>query len=394
MENDQLFKNEDLKESIKMLISNQFNVETKTQSNHEFKILMIKVYESLTLESSKILQQKKTRDNSNLIACFREQTCFFAEEFLLLKDPQMGEKLFTNLLTEMDENTMIDFSIYCIKRKDYDKCNNIALKLLQKNSNSVFAYYILSYLMYLLGKSDVVMLLLKIMLKFSPNNLELWILFMMICNKLDKYCVDICLIKIDELNSDILKDDFCEFQNARKPLSWVELKTSNPIYFIINRQLKMCLLEYSSLFKDYSQKSQPYFEETFDLKYFQLIKLMVQEDHENGLKQLQCMEMNDDTELMLRYVKGNLLYSAGDISRAICEYEIAFNLNMNSSDDNFLHIPTMRCAKAYLFNFPCFAKAKKYYHICCKLSATFNSWTGLGITYKKVLIFSFIASSI
>ncbi|CAO1412539.1 unnamed protein product [Diamesa serratosioi] len=384
LENDQLIKNGELKESIKMLISNQFNVETKTQSNHEFKILMIKVYEMLTQESSKILHQKKIRDNSKLIECFREQTVFFAEEFLLLNDPQKGEKLFVNLTTELDENTLIDYSIFCIKRKEYEKCEKIALQLLQKNSNSVFAFYLLSYLKYLLGKNDVILLLFKIMLKLSPKNLELWILYKLTCEKLDdKNGVDVCTVKIDELNSETLEDDFCEFQNVRKPLSWIELKTSNAVHFIINRQLKMGLLEYSSLIREYSQNSQSHLAEHFDLKYLQLIELMIEEDYESGLKQLQDLQMNDDTEIMLRYVKGNLLYNAGNISRAICEYEIAFNINVKSSQDKFLHMPTMRCGKAYILNFPCTAKAKKYYHCCCKYFPTFNSWTGLGIVYRK-----------
>ena len=380
VENDQLFKNGDLKESIKMLIRNQFNIETKTQSNHEFKILMMKVYEMLTLKSSEIIHEKKTK----FVECPREQTWFFAEEFLLMKDPQMGEKLFT----EMDQNTMIDYSIFCIKRKDNNKCKDIALQLLQKDSNSMFAFYLLSYLMYLNDESEVVVMLLKIMLKLSPNNLELWILFMMICKKLnDKNGVDICLIKIDELKNETLKEDFCEFQNARKPLSWIELKTSDPFYFIINRQLKMGLLEYSSLIREYLENTKSHLEESFDSKYLRLIELMIQEDHVNGLKELQCFEMNDDTEMMLRYVKGNLLYSAGDISRAICEYEIAFNINLKSPKDNFLHMPTMRCGKAYSLNFPCTAKAKKYYYSCCKYFPTFNSWIGLGMTYRKVLSF-------
>lgn len=368
-----------------MIISNQFNVETKTQSNHEFKILMIKVYEMLTQESSEILQQTKTRDNSKLIECFREQTVFFAEEFLQLKEPLMGEKLFANLLIGFNETTLIDYSIYCIKRKNYEKCKEIVIQLLLKDSNSMFAFYILSYLMHVLGRSDVVVLLLKIMLKLSPNNLELWIIFMMTCEKTnDKNGVDICLINIDELDGESLKDDFCEFQNVRKPISWIELKTLIPVYFLINRQLKMGLLEYSCLIRNYLQNFQPHSVESFEFKYLQLIEMMIQEDHESGLKQLQDLKMNDDTEMMLRYVKGNLLYSAGDVLRAICEYEIAFNINVKSSEDTFLHMPTMRCGKAYLFNFPCFSKAKKYYYICCKYFPTFNSWTELGITYKMV----------
>lgn len=244
--------------------------------------------------------------------------------------------------------------------------------------------------MYLFDKSDVVVLLLKIMLKLLPNNLELWILYKIACEKLnDINGAEFCLVKIDELMNETIKDNFCEFQNIRKPLSWIELKTSNPVYFIINRQLKMGLLKYSSLFREYLLNTQPHLEDNFDLNYLQVIELMIQEDHENGLKKLHCFVMNDDTEMMLRYVKGNLLYSAGDISKAICEYEIAYNINLKSSEDNFLHIPTMRCGNAYLYNFPCNSKAKKYYHRCCKYFPTFNSWIGLGRTYRKVRLFQF-----
>ena len=151
-------------------------------------------------------------------------------------------------------------------------------------------------------------------------------------------------------------------KKTRKPLSWIELKTSNPVHYIINRQLKMGMLEYSSLIREYSLSTEPHLDDNFDLNYLLLIEMTIQADYENGLKQLQCIVMNDDTEIMLRYVKGNLLYSAGDISKAICEYEIAHNINMKSSEDNFLHIPTMRCGKAYLLNFPCTAKAKKSLH--------------------------------
>lgn len=240
------------------------------------------------------------------------------------------------------------------------------------DSDSNLGFYFLAYLKVQSGDIDASINCLQILVKLQPNNKEYWIILKMLYTKINFQCgVSYCKIRICSSKSLL---DATDLQSMIYP----EVKSLDELVNILNRQLKRGLINFADFTKEYMSANTSKIEDLFNESKLLIIEKMMKGQLDDAMTLLKTLEINDDNEASLRILKGSLHYAAGRFWQAICEYEIAYNLCLKNGEW-FPQHPAMHCAYWYLNEAENLAKARRYFHHCCKSYPTFKSWMGLGI---------------
>lgn len=266
---------------------------------------------------------------------------------------------------------LLKFSIFLIKNGRFQECSKILNQILQTDDQSLTAFYLLAYLMAEKGEFEAAISCFRILIKMQPNNLEFWILLMMIYLKTDEQTgVDYCSLNI---NSKKFMNN--SFQDT-KSLLLLEVETEDDLDKIVKHQLTHGLNLFFEITKEFMLMQSKNCREPFVEFQLKILEMTLSGKIEDFGEILKTVELTDENEVVIRICKGNWLYSTGNIWEAICEYEIAFNACLKVHIE-FPHLLTIRCGdwfiKAGVLN-----KARRYFHHACRKSATHSAWTGLG----------------
>lgn len=268
----------------------------------------------------------------------------------------------------------MDYIIFLLRTGQLIECEKQVVEYLKRDHLSTSGFYILAYLLLAKGNLEVAVMVMKVAVKIQPENMELWIILMMLYVKTEYRCgVDFCDVKVQE--SKFVTDDAEDFAL----MLHLDLKSEDDLAKILHRQMKLGLAHFADLTRSFMSMTSRMFTSPSDEVQLRMIDNMAKQQLEDLTDLMSELEMTDDDNVIIaRIFKGNLLYASGDVWKAVCEYEIAYNLRLKS-DENFPHLLTMRCGNWYLNESKNLQKARRYFSHCCKSSPTFNSWMGLGI---------------
>lgn len=248
----------------------------------------------------------------------------------------------------------------------FQECQEIIQRLIKLNHDATFGLYILAHLMMQHEQIDVSILILKILVRLQPLNLEFWILLkMMFSTQGCKFGSDYCTIQMFEAKFISNDDDSSLFP---------DVEFDDEVEQILSQQLKFKLMKYVELTKEFISSQAPKREQNI---YLQQAELVIEEKFDDAMKSIGEIEPSDENEMQLRIMKGNVLFALGERWKGICEYEVAYNLCL-MSDKAFPNLPAIRCGQWFLEDKKSLAKSRRYFHHCCQASSTFNSWMGLG----------------
>jgi tetratricopeptide (TPR) repeat protein len=332
---------------------------------------MIEVFKSLNRKMMNILKDKwlkdeKPKENSMDDKLRRNQI----EEWLVLKNKPRVIEILNKELKNDDKNIakLEELAFYQFKLNDFEGCHQTIMKILKNDRANTVGLYLLAYLAYNDDDFNLTITAIKCLLKIIPGSME----FLMILKKLYE---DINYTAGVKFCTIYLKDS--EFHPIfKESLLYPQIKPSEPMVKILYQQLNFKFDKFKEITKKCLKQSIT--EENFEVKIFNSIDALEECKFSQALKNLKLIAIDDDNEIILRILKGNSLYSQHNQWRAICEYEIAYNLCLKK-DIKFPHIPALRCALWYLHDMRNTTKAQRYFHFCCKNYGTFNSWNGLGV---------------
>ena len=274
---------------------------------------------------------------------------------------------------------MVDYSIFLVRTQKYAKAEEIILQLLTMDNDSKFGFYILSYLKLQSGEIEVAILCMEILVKLEPVNKEFWIILMMLYTKTGYKCgIQYCEINIYG-TKDVSGD-----KKIHQSFLYPELKTDDDLSNIVNRQLRLELFHFVDLTKDFMKAMKSEIHNQFEDYQLQITEKLMKGELDEATRLISALRIDDDNEAILRIIKGNLNYATGRLWDGIIEYEIAYNLCLGSGE-SFPQLPTIRCANWYLTESNLLAKARRYFHKCCKTFPTFDGWMGLGaVCYQEM----------
>lgn len=258
-----------------------------------------------------------------------------------------------------------------LKNGKFQDCSNVVNQLLKVDTNFLFSFYILAYLMTEADNFDVAILCMKILIKLQPDNLEFWILLSMLYMKSeDKLGVDYCSLNL------VSKMFVGNSINGNKPLLIPDWNSEDDFANVLIHQLKHGLVHFVQMTKGFMSLTSKNLREPYDNFHLRAFEMTIAGMAQEMGELLESVELNDQNEMAFRIFKGNWLYDSETCSAAIDEYEVGFNLCLKVNV-TFPNLPTVRCGdwfmKAGILN-----KARRYFHYACKRSPTFNTWMGLG----------------
>lgn len=359
---EELYDKKDLKEVVKNLIGNVYNRETTTETNQAFKLLMLKVFKSLSREVMEILKNKWENDENEAPSMNEKVRRCQIDEWILMKNPGKAREILNQ------SNNLEESAFYQFKMHNFDKCEETIFKILKNDSSNELALYLLTSLK--LSHCDVptAIILLKLLVTIQPYNFEFWMLLSSLYEEIDSTCA----IKFASTQLRISK--FIPMYDLNNSMMHPNITSVNPIMSIFQQQLQFGAFEFLEVTKKFMDWSI----DNFENKILCVMEAFEKCHYEEALTTLNTIIIDDDNEAMVRILRGNVLYATHYQWRAVCEYEIAYNLYLKTSK-KFPHLPALRCAQWYLYEIKNTTKARRYFHFCCKNFATFNSWNGLGV---------------
>jgi len=378
----------DFKEVLTTIIGNTFNQDEKTGTNHKFKLLMMKAFKNLNQQMNAILierYQKKLVDPKVLLD---EKVCKWQiEEYIRHGEYSKAEDLIERELTDnFDELKMREKAYYLLKLKKYEELKVMLRKLFRVSRYCSFSLYILSYLSVLNENYEMAIFLLKILTKLKPQSMEYWILLSNFYDKSGNISgVKFCSIKIQGTK-------FIPNYRLTDSVIHPEIIFIDPITSILWHQFKFAVPEFYAITKAYAQNACQTLELSIERTYIDVIEFIELKKYQEGLDILKGISIDDENEITIRTLKGNILYEIKDTWKAVCEYEIAFNLCLKFKLP-FPLIPATRIGFWYLNEMEMLPKAKKYFSYCCEHFRTYDSFTGLGRTDLKLMIYHYAEKS-
>lgn len=287
-------------------------------------------------------------------------------------------KFFKDIKCDTMEDVLKELSIFLMKLGKLEQCKERIQQLIKHNSEATLGFYLLSHLMVQSDSWNDAILMMKILVKLQPNNMEYWILLMMFYEKSGVKCgVSYCEVRIN--GTKFISDQTDSVGTFLHP----KLKTDDDIAKILQQQLNLELMNFVDLTQEFVIRTSKQFQNPFDEFHLNMIELMIKSQFDDAMELMHKMDIHEDNEPTLRIIKGNLLFSTGQKWKGICEYEIAFNLCLKSGE-KFPHMPMVRCGDWFLNDMKNLGKARRYFHHCCKSSPTFSSWMGLGqVCYEE-----------
>ncbi|CAG9798654.1 unnamed protein product [Chironomus riparius] len=372
----------DFKKVLTTIIGNTFNQEEKTRTNHEFKLLMMKAFKSLNKQINSILIDRYQKKLTDLKVLLDEKICKWQiEEYIRHGNPKKAEELIERELTEsFDEAKMREKALYLLKLKKYDELEIMLRKLFRVSRYCSFSLYILSYLCVHKNNFDMAIFLVTILTKLKPQSMEYWILLSSFYGKIGNISgVRFCSIKIQGT-------EFIPNYKLNDSVIHPEIIFMDPITNILWHQLKFSVLEYYAITKIYAENGYQSLEWSIERIYIEIIELIESKKYQVALDILKRISIDDENEIIVRILKGNVLYEIKEDWKAISEYEIAFNLCLKF-ELSFPLTPAIRTGSWYLKEMEMFHKAKRYFTYCCKNFGTFDSFMGLGRTDLKLMIY-------
>lgn len=365
-----IYNKNELKDAVKALIGNVYNVEQQTQSNHEFKLLMIKVFKILNRKMMKIIKLKWLNEEKQKEIIFEDNLRRHQiEEWIALKNKPRVVEILNNQLKndEKDVKKLEELAFYEFKLENLKECQETVLKILKIDQYNVMALYFLAYLTYAQNDVDLTIIAMKCLLKLIPKNMEFLMILKELYEEIDytagiKYCT--IYLRESEFHS-------LSFNESSMHLN---INSNNQIIKILHQQLNFKFTKFLDITKEYLND----IENDIEVKIFRSIEALDECKFYDAVNILKSIEINDANEAIVRILKGNVYYSSHNQWRGVCEYEIAYNLCLKEGI-KFPHIPALRCGLWYLDEMKNITKARQYLYFCCKNYSTFNSWNGFGI---------------
>lgn len=264
------------------------------------------------------------------------------------------------------EDNLVDFISFLLRTQNFEQCQLLTEQLLTLEETCTFGYYSLAYLWIESENLDVAFLALKIAINLEPENKELWIILLMLYDKVgDCEQAESCELIIEDTS--FTPDRFDVFESYVFP----ELKTEDDLANILNRQIKLGLKKFAAITKEYMTSRAIEFQNKADEQYLNIVEFG------NDAVPLETMESNEENETFRKIVKSNLLYECDNQWRAVCGYENAFNLCLEA-EQNFPRALAVHCGDWYLNEIRNTTKAYRFFEYCNEISATFKSLMGLG----------------
>ncbi|KAG5674870.1 hypothetical protein PVAND_004815 [Polypedilum vanderplanki] len=364
-------KNE-FKETVETIIGNNYNLKTKTKTNHEFKIMLIDVFKKMSREIERILENRKRKE---LKACMNDNVEIWQiEEYIEKGDFQKAKENINHELNKnLDEMKLKERANFFLKIKDFSALEDVIRKLLRIDNCCSYAHYLLSYIFIERCDYNTAIMLLLILTTLKSNSIEYWIILSFLYEKIDYSCG----VKFCELN--IKSSKFIPNFSLTYSIKYPNIVCVNDLTKVIDSQLKLSLKGSNGIIKNYIEKNHIQFVSD-DFKFLQIIEALEEKKYMEAKEILKTISITNDNEMTIRTLKGNILYGVGDTWKSICEYEILYNLCLENGQ-KFLHLPAIRCGLWYLHQMRNIEKAKKYFDYCCKTYSTFDSWIGLGNSF-------------
>lgn len=373
---------DDIKQAMKDVIGNTINREEKTETNLEFKILMMDAFKILNQKMCEILIDKHLKALSIEKEYLDDNTRKYQmEEFIAQGNFEMAEKLINRELDEkLNESKLKEKAFYLLKLGKFDEVEMVLKTLLRIHKYCTFTLYILCYVFIQKFCYEGAAVILEILTKLQPDNMEFWILLSELYTKIGNFSGEqFCAIKIQ--SSKFIQNHCKMCTSSIHP----RLIFLDPLINIQWNQLQNSLPIFLQMTEEFERKNERTDEITFyENMFLKVIKLTQSENFEEALNILGEITMDDENEISLRILKGNILYGCKEYWKAVCEYEIAFHLSQKFRLRDFPLIPCMRCAEWYLNETGSFQKSLKYFQFCFNAFGTLKSLIGLGKVYLKL----------
>lgn len=372
------FKSE-FKDSLRSLIGNTFNKDQPTFTTHDFKLLMMKVFKTLSYEMEDILIKSQAKRVTQKYKSIGEEVRKWQlEEYIANGEYEKAETLrereFKN---NLNEEYLKEEVLYLVKLRNFQKLEEVLRKLMRIHKYCSFTLYFLFYLLVIRKDYKSSILVLSILSRLKPGSMEYWILL----SELYRHTENIpgmlyCEIKIQGTR-------FILNHKHSNLVSHSEIILVDPLASIQWHQFSSTMYELMEMTNVYAGNG--YITISDEELILKTVQLTQKNKFDEALVQLKDIIMTDENEATLRLLKGNILYETQATKwKAVCEYEIAFLKTTSRGETIFPLITALRCGTWFLNQVGNYAKAKKYFQYCCRNFGTYDSLIGLGKVYLKL----------